>query len=303
MSKMQSLLKDKINANIKAHSEAKKDFDEFSSYQSGRINLIELSKIKPNTAQPRLIFEESAIDELAKSINEVGLISPISVRLVDEHYEIVAGERRFRAYQKLGKTQIECLILNINDEQIILIALAENLSRAELSDYEVAKAVITFKEFFSNKSNYAKSLGISRQKLYKLLSYEILSDNVRAYLDSNPAILSADTAEQIISLQKELGAEDKVDFDNLLISLLRKVATQELKQSNLIATLKDTHKKCPNSDILAKQAVATRTFMGQNGQVIGKLKQNDKTLTLNLRTEHLTDEQQQAVENLLALFA
>lgn len=99
-SQLQSLLKEKINANIKAHGLADKEFAEFDSYQSGKIEQIPVDKIKPNNAQPRLEFTDESLDKLADSINELGLLQPISVQKKGDFYNIVAGERRFRAVKK-----------------------------------------------------------------------------------------------------------------------------------------------------------------------------------------------------------
>ena len=166
-SQLQSLLKEKINANIKAHGLADKEFAEFDSYQSGKIEKIPVDKIKPNNAQPRLEFTDESLDKLADSINELGLLQPISVQKKGDFYNIVAGERRFRAVKKLGKQFIDCIIITVTNENNALLALAENLSRENLSDYEIAKAIISFKSNFPSKTEYAKALGISRQKLYK----------------------------------------------------------------------------------------------------------------------------------------
>lgn len=298
MSKIQVLLKERIHANIQAHSQAKKEFNVFQSNDYKRVRLIELSKIKPNTAQPRLIFDEDALAELVQSIKDIGLISPISVRPAGEHYEIVAGERRFRAYQKLGKTHIECFIIHVNDAHNALMALAENLNRAELTDYEVAKAVIAFKAYFPSKTDYAKSLGISRQKLYKLLAYESLSERTRASLDHSPAILSADTAEKLVALQKEYPIDD-----DALITLLEKIQSNELKQNQFISSLKNICASCPNSDTSPKTITTTQHLMRADGKIIGKLQQNHQKMTLKLQTCYLSEEQKQAVNNLLALLS
>ena len=102
-SKLQALLKEKISENIKAHSSSEKNFTEFDIYKTGQLQQIDLKLIKPNTAQPRLNFDEHELKSLAESIKEIGLLQPIIVRKQDHYYEIVAGERRYRAFQLLKK--------------------------------------------------------------------------------------------------------------------------------------------------------------------------------------------------------
>jgi len=101
---------------------------------------IGIDQIQPNRSQPRVEFNQDAIYELAQSIRENGLIQPIVVRQVDNHYEIIAGERRYRAMQMLGYTTITALISTANDIQSAQMAIIENIQREDLSAIEEAKA-------------------------------------------------------------------------------------------------------------------------------------------------------------------
>lgn len=99
-----------------------------------------IEKIKPNRYQPRTIFDEESLMELAQSIRENGLIQPIVVREVGDHYEIIAGERRYRAMMMSGFLSVPVIISNINDEKSATVALIENIQRENLSVLEEAKA-------------------------------------------------------------------------------------------------------------------------------------------------------------------
>jgi ParB family chromosome partitioning protein len=105
------------------------------------IEYIPLEFIVPNTYQPRKIFNDNTIEELAQSIRTYGIIQPLSVRKVKENmFELVAGERRFRAAKKLGLVEIPVIILDITDKQSAAIALLENIQREDLGFLEEAEA-------------------------------------------------------------------------------------------------------------------------------------------------------------------
>ncbi len=101
---------------------------------------IDLDLIKPNGEQPRTRFEEEALEDLAQSIRVNGIVQPIIVRKKDGKYEIVAGERRWRASQKAGLQKIPAIVKNIADEKLLELALIENIQRQELNAIEEARA-------------------------------------------------------------------------------------------------------------------------------------------------------------------
>ena len=108
---------------------------------SSSIGEIEISKIFANPNQPRRDFNEEALQELADSIRELGVIQPITLRkMEDDTYQIIAGERRFRASQLVGKTTIPAYILKADDEDTMEMALIENIQREDLNALEVALA-------------------------------------------------------------------------------------------------------------------------------------------------------------------
>jgi ParB family chromosome partitioning protein len=113
-----------------------------SSEHAGRsvgVKVIALDRIEPNPRQPRTIFDESALDELANSIREHGVLQPILVRPLGENrYQLVAGERRWRASKKAGLASIHALVEEIDDDTALEIAIIENLQREDLSPLEEA---------------------------------------------------------------------------------------------------------------------------------------------------------------------
>lgn len=115
--------------------------DDLKTSGSSSISEIELSKIQPNPEQPRSVFEEKALEELATSIRSLGVIQPITLKeLEPEKYLIISGERRYRAAQKAGLTCIPAYIRTAEDENIVEMALIENIQREDLNAIEIALA-------------------------------------------------------------------------------------------------------------------------------------------------------------------
>ena len=108
-----------------------------STYQIIKMNLI-----IPNQYQPRTVFSDEAIEELAQSIKENGLLQPITVRECDNGYQLIAGERRFRACQKLNKDTIEAIVIKAGEVQSATLALIENIQRENLSAIEEANGYL-----------------------------------------------------------------------------------------------------------------------------------------------------------------
>ena len=128
---------------------------------------IELNLIKPNAKQPRQVFEEESLNELTFSLKEIGLLQPIVVRaLANNEYEIVAGERRFRAAKLAGFTKIPALIRDTQDTHMLRDALLENLHRAQLNPLEEAAAYQQLLEDFGGtQEELAAKLGRSRPQV------------------------------------------------------------------------------------------------------------------------------------------
>ncbi len=118
--------------------------DDVPARGSSAINNIPLDKITPNPEQPRTTFDEEALDELATSIRELGIIQPLSLRKTGpDTYQIIAGERRFRAAQKAGLDSVPAYIRTANDSELTEMALIENIQREDLNAIEIA---LTFKK-------------------------------------------------------------------------------------------------------------------------------------------------------------
>ena len=128
------------------------------------VESIHTERIVPNRYQPRQVFEPNKIKELAESIDEHGLLQPIVVRPIEEDmFEIIAGERRFRALQSLNKTYADVIIRDLGDEETAVVALIENIQRENLSVVEEAEAYKKLLELgYTTQSELAKSVGKSQ---------------------------------------------------------------------------------------------------------------------------------------------
>lgn len=115
------------------------DMGEIETSGTSSINEIELSRIQPNPDQPRREFDEQSLEELAASIREIGIVQPISLRQQDNgSYQIIAGERRYRAAHLAGLTTIPAYIRTVEDEVVMEMALIENIQREDLNAIEIA---------------------------------------------------------------------------------------------------------------------------------------------------------------------
>lgn len=132
--------------------------------------LLELEQIRPNQLQPRVRFDDEKLDELAASIREKGLLQPIVVRPVEDGYELIAGERRWRACQRAGLDRVPALVKDASDPESLQLALIENVQRDDLSPIEEAQAYrLMVEQFGLTQEAVASSVGRSRTSVTNTL--------------------------------------------------------------------------------------------------------------------------------------
>lgn len=142
--------------------------------------LLSVDEIMPNPFQPRRRFDITALSELADSISQVGVITPISVRVAPGGYELICGERRLRAAKMAGLKQIPALIVDISDKESAIIAITENLQRKELTIFEEAESIQNLIEFHSlTQESVARQLGKSQAAVANKLRLLKLPESVR----------------------------------------------------------------------------------------------------------------------------
>lgn len=150
------------------------------------LRAIPIECLTPGRFQPRRDFDRAALAELAESIRAQGLIQPIVVReLTEGEYEIIAGERRWRASQLVGLKEVNCVVYDYHDEQAAAVALIENLSRHDLNPIEAAEGYKRLMaEFGYIQEEVAGACGVSRTKVANSLRLLQLDDSVKRYLES-----------------------------------------------------------------------------------------------------------------------
>ena len=144
------------------------------------VRIIKINTVKPNKYQPRLDFYDEGIKNLAASIKENGLIHPIVVRETNDGYEIIAGERRYRASKYLGLEEIEAIIVDKDDEESANLALIENMQREDLSDIEEAIAIQKIMQSRKmTQAEIAKQLGYRQSTIANKLRLLKLPDYIQ----------------------------------------------------------------------------------------------------------------------------
>lgn len=151
-----------------------------SIHEDDKVVEIPLTQLRANPYQPRKTFNDEAIQELAESIRQHGVIQPIIVRSVLKGYEIIAGERRFRASQYCGKATIPAVVRSFSDQQVMEIALIENLQRENLNAMEIAVAYQGLMEQFSlTQEELSLKVGKSRSHIANFLRLLSLPEEVK----------------------------------------------------------------------------------------------------------------------------
>ncbi|MFH1612129.1 MAG: ParB/RepB/Spo0J family partition protein [bacterium] len=172
---------------------------------------IEIEKIFPNPLQPRTEFSQEKLKELANSIKEKGIIQPIIVKPKDQGtFEIIAGERRFRATKSLGIKKIPVLVKHVQQEEALEISLIENIQREELNLIDEAEAYKTLMEKFGlTQEKMAEKVGKDRASVANILRLLKLPQEIKKYLAKGKisfgharALLSLDNNQQILLCQK-----------------------------------------------------------------------------------------------------
>ena len=192
------------------------------------IENIKIAELRSNPYQPRKVFDEEALKELAISIKEHGVFQPIIVKKSIKGYEIIAGERRVKASMMAGLTEIPAIVRDFNDTQMMEIALLENLQRENLSAIEEAEAYKKLQETLSlTQEELARRLGKSRSHITNMLGLLLLPEEIQK--DINEKKISMGHARVLSKLenkeqQKEL--EQKVINEGMSVRDLE-IITQE----------------------------------------------------------------------------
>lgn len=168
---------------------------------------LKISQVEPNRKQPRKNFDENAMEELTESIKQYGIIQPLIVRKKENHYEIIAGERRWRAAKTAGLKEVPVVIKNYTDEEILEISLIENIQRENLNPIEEAMAYqLLIKEFHLKQEDIAVRVSKSRTFITNAMRLLKLDDRVQNMLSES--LLTSGHARALLGIEdKELQYE------------------------------------------------------------------------------------------------
>jgi len=187
---------------------------------------VNISELRPNPYQPRKVFDESKLEELASSIKEHGVFQPIIIKKSIKGYEIIAGERRVKASAKAGLEKIPAIIRDFDDEAMMEIALLENLQRENLNSIEEATA---YRKLLDNlkvtQEELAKKLGKSRSHITNMLGLLSLPEEVKEMINNNKISMShARVLSKIEEKDKILDLAQKIVENNLNVRDLEEMS-------------------------------------------------------------------------------
>ena len=191
--------------------------------ETGRVIFLPARIIRSNPEQPRRYFKESALEELTDSIRQHGILQPLSVRRVGNSYELIAGERRLRAAQKAGLTEIPCIVMTMDQQESGIAAMVENLQRQDLDFIEEARGIARLMEHW----------GISQEHTAQILcrSQSSIANKLRILKHSEPVLdalrqgeLTERHARALLRLRSE---EQKLQAIATIVNLQMNVSKAE----------------------------------------------------------------------------
>tara|TARA_R110001583_G_scaffold51983_3_gene161710 strand:- start:1842 stop:2753 length:912 start_codon:yes stop_codon:yes gene_type:complete len=251
---LDALLTPQVRASVQEDSS--KENNDTNIPKDGDLSKIAINKLTPGKYQPRKDMSDTALEELSLSIQSQGIIQPIVVRFIEidsdgeRHYEIIAGERRWRAAQLAQLKEVPCLIKNVPDESAVAIALIENIQREDLNAMEEAVALQRLlSEFDLTHQEVALAVGKSRTTVTNLLRLNNLNDEVKTFLENGD--IEMGHARALLALD-----------DSLQAQAARTVATKELTVRETETLIKKIQN--PNEEKPVKEKDQVSTNIEQN---------------------------------------
>ena len=190
--------------------------------------IVDIDLVEPNPYQPRLEFDDEALMDLAQSIRENGLIQPITVREMDGKYQIIAGERRFRALKLNGAVDVPVLIMDANEVQMAEMALVENIQRENLSAIEEAKSYVEIMKYSGlNQRQLALRVGKSQSSIANKIRLLNLDEDVQEAVSTKK--ISEQHARALIGLdeEKQHDALDKIVKKGMTVAQTEKMLKEQ----------------------------------------------------------------------------
>jgi ParB family chromosome partitioning protein len=195
------------------------------------VKNVPIKQIRPNRLNPRLDFNASRLNELAESIKEVGLLEPVILRPVGENYEVVVGERRYRASQQAGLSSIPAVIRDYTDDEVVQLNLIENVQREELSAVEKGKVcqylLANCRDRYPTQAAIAKKIGVAPETVSAWLkTTKFVPQDVQSYIA--PSAISGDVPEGKIDYQTAVRVGRIVEEPERRVEIIKKLAEKHL---------------------------------------------------------------------------
>lgn len=265
---------DSLIPNAIGETKAKKEVKQNISETKEPQTLVKITMVEPNREQPRKNFDEDTLQELADSIKQYGLLQPILVQDRKDHYEIIAGERRWRASKLAGLKEVPVIIRNYTEQEIVEISLIENIQREDLNPIEEAQAykrLLT--EFNLKQDEVAERVSKSRAAVTNSIRLLKLSDDVQRMVVDEMistgharALLSVDNPEEQYNLAQKIFDEKLSvrDVEKLVKNLHKPAKPKKLDDKALQAIYQDIEEKL-------KQKLSTKVTVSSKGNGAGKI--------------------------------
>lgn len=254
----------------------KKNEDKIELRDEDKGTLVKITKVEPNREQPRKNFDEDALEELADSIRQFGLLQPILVQNRKDYYEIIAGERRWRAAKKAGLKEIPVIIKNFSDQEIVEISLIENIQREDLNAIEEAQAfkrLLT--EFNLKQDEVAERVSKSRTAVTNSIRLLKLCDEVQNMIINE--MISTGHARALISIEdpeQQYALAQKIFDEKLNVRDVEKLVKNLNKpEKSKKITEKDKGLEVIYQDLAEKLKVSlgTKVIINSKENGIGKI--------------------------------
>ena len=242
--------------------------------EKGPETMVKITKVEPNREQPRKFFNEDALQELADSIKQFGLLQPILVQDRQSYYEIIAGERRWRAAKLAGLKEVPVIIRNYTEQEIVEIALIENIQREDLNPIEEAQAykkLLT--EFNLKQDEVAERVSKSRAAVTNSIRLLKLSDKVQQMVIDDMistgharALLAVDDADEQYNLAQRIFDEKLSvrEVEKLVKNLHKAPKAKKTTDKTLEAIYQEIEEKL-------KQKLGTKVAIAAKGEGSGKI--------------------------------
>jgi len=259
----------------KTVSSGKTKQEKSTEKQSGET-IVNITKVEPNREQPRKNFDEDALEELAESIKQFGLLQPILVQDRKTYYEIIAGERRWRAAKKAGLKEVPVIIKNLTEQEIVEISLIENIQREDLNPIEEAQAykrLLT--EFNLKQDEVAERVAKSRTAVTNSMRLLKLCDNVQQMIIDGMistgharALISIEDSEQQYVIAQQI-FDEKLSVRD--VEKLVKNLNKPAKIKKTVVTDKSLEAVYQDIEENLKQKLSTKVSITSKGNGAGKL--------------------------------